>query len=226
MPRAQGHGLRAFPPHPGQLPRGCCCSEQSQGTPGSRTGPSRQDTAGPRPTGLEEEVELRKGWGDPHMPLSVSLHWYQPGGRWQAGALIPLALASALLASTLGHMEAAGCGISPRHPRGGGVCQGPAARVGAAVCLRGSQLPLPQMPSGVRECPPLSRGSRGSWPSPPSGRRRPLLPALSLPARGLGQGVEPRGHSFHPGPWSPAPPDFPSTEDTASSSCHGQVVPG
>uniref|UniRef100_A0A8D1SHB9 FXYD domain-containing ion transport regulator n=1 Tax=Sus scrofa TaxID=9823 RepID=A0A8D1SHB9_PIG len=32
------------------------------------------------------------------MPLSVSLHWYQPGGRWQAGALIPLALASALLA--------------------------------------------------------------------------------------------------------------------------------
>lgn len=98
MPRAQGRGLRAFPPHPGQLPRGCCCSEQSQGTPGSRTGPSRQDTAGPRPTGLEEEVELRKGWGDPHMPLSVSLHWYQPGGRWQAGALFPLALASALLA--------------------------------------------------------------------------------------------------------------------------------
>uniref|UniRef100_A0A8D0QN29 FXYD domain-containing ion transport regulator n=3 Tax=Sus scrofa TaxID=9823 RepID=A0A8D0QN29_PIG len=32
------------------------------------------------------------------MPLSVSLHWYQPGGRWQAGALFPLALASALLA--------------------------------------------------------------------------------------------------------------------------------
>uniref|UniRef100_A0A4X1SVH7 FXYD domain-containing ion transport regulator n=1 Tax=Sus scrofa TaxID=9823 RepID=A0A4X1SVH7_PIG len=87
------------------------------------------------------------------MPLSVSLHWYQPGGRWQAGALIPLALASALLASTLGHMEAAGCGISPRHPRRWGSVSRARARVGAAVCLRGSQLPLPQMPSGSESAP-------------------------------------------------------------------------
>lgn len=201
MPRAQGHGLRAFPPHPGQLPRGCCCSEQSQGTPGSRTGPSRQDTAGPRPTGLEEEVELRKGWGDPHMPLSVSLHWYQPGGRWQAGALIPLALASALLASTLGHMEAAGCGISPRHPRRWGSVSRARGQGGGCGLFAGLSVPPSSDALGGQRVPPtltwipwiLAQPALRQAPAPPScfvsscpwawpgrGATRTLLPSRPL----------------------------------------------
>lgn len=200
MPRAQGRGLRAFPPHPGQLPRGCCCSEQSQGTPGSRTGPSRQDTAGPRPTGLEEEVELRKGWGDPHMPLSVSLHWYQPGGRWQAGALFPLALASALLASTLGHMEAAGCGISPRHPRRWGSVSRARGQGGGCGLFAGLSVPpssdalggqrvpptltwipwILAQPALRQAAPPSCFVSSCPWAWPGRGATRTLLPSRPL----------------------------------------------
>lgn len=205
MPRAQGRGLRAFPPHPGQLPRGCCCSEQSQGTPGSRTGPSRQDTAGPRPTGLEEEVELRKGWGDPHMPLSVSLHWYQPGGRWQAGALFPLALASALLAP--GDLckypgPHGGCRLwhlSPPPPRWGSVSRASGQGGGCGLfaglsvppssdALGGQRVPptltwipwILAQPALRQAAPPSCFVSSCPWAWPGRGATRTLLPSRPL----------------------------------------------
>ena len=117
-----------------------------------------------------------------------------------------------------------------RHPgQPGGPWHTGADGCGSLCC--GSQLPpFLGCPVETRECltwipapaRPKGQAGEGSLVSPSS-------LTLSLPACGLGLTAGARregGPQFPSRPWAASTSPLSPTEDTASSSCHGQVVPG
>lgn len=145
---------------------------------------------GKGPTDWREEVQLSKVHrpggrvgGCPNVPEC------QPPPAWR----LWLCWLWVTLAGTLGRLGDPSCDTSPL------VGEGPC---GAAVGLTfACSSPFPGCPGEVRESRRLSRGSRPPQAGPGEGSLAgPSSLPLSLPAPGLGRGVEGRSATLLPGP--------------------------